>query len=73
MTWRLIYRWDATGSANNWSGITDNEKLARRRAAGCLRDGATSASLLEEPTGKTWTGKLGGDGRVRWRPQKPRR
>jgi hypothetical protein len=68
MTLRLTYTWEAAGPRNNWSGITDDQKRARRRAAKCLRDGATSASLLEEPTGLAWTARLGSDGRVRWRP-----
>jgi hypothetical protein len=68
---RFVYPWEAADPDNRWSGITDDQALSRRRAASCLRAGATLARIEEEPTGKAWTGKLGGDGRVRWRRANP--
>jgi hypothetical protein len=72
-----VFVWEA-GSR---SGVTDDEKRARRTAAACIRDGRATVARVEKAlalpgiytlvfdyhrTGTGWTAQRRGDGRVSW-------
>jgi hypothetical protein len=74
-----VFLWDA-GSR---SGVTDDEKRARRAAAACIRGGHATAARVEKAlalpgtytlvfdyhrTGTGWTAQRRSDGRVSWVP-----
>jgi len=74
-----VFLWDA----GSLSGVTDDEKRARRAAAACIRDGQATVARVEKAlalpgiytlvfdyhrTGTGWTAQRRGDGRVSWIP-----
>lgn len=74
-----VFLWDA----GSLSGVTDDEKRARRAAAACIRGGHATVARVEKAlalpgiytlvfdyhrTGIGWMAQRRGDGRVSWVP-----
>jgi len=74
-----VFLWDA----GNLSGVTDDEKRARRAAAASIRGGHATVARVEKAlalpgiytlvfdyhrTGTGWIAQRRGDGRVSWAP-----
>ncbi len=81
-----VFLWQADGPEQGARGVTDDQRRARRAAAGLLRDGQASSAVIEEAaaelgmrtlnadyyaTGQRWQGRLGARGRVRWVTARP--
>jgi hypothetical protein len=74
-----VWLWNAPGPASSWSGITDDEQIAKDCAAALLSSGAAVEAVIEEAriafgavtladcyqrTGRRWRAAAGES--VRW-------